>query len=72
MNPSKDRIKLFKADFPGDEFLNVFGFFLDYYTKRSNAILSLNTAKAMILMESEKNRLKKEIKTLNGSFGQRT
>ena len=72
MNPSKDRIKLFKADFPGDEFLNVFGFFLDYYTKRNNAILALNTAKAMILMESEKNRLKKEIKTLNGSFGQRT
>ena len=27
MNPTKERIELFKEHFPGDEFLNVFGFF---------------------------------------------
>lgn len=72
LNPSKDRIKMFKDGFPGDEFLNVFGFFLDYYTKLNDAMFALNMARTTIIMEKTMTDLKTEMKTMSGTSGQKT
>ena len=72
LNPSIVRKKLFRESFPGAEFLNVFAFFLDYYTKRNDATFALKMATAQVMTINQKNELKKEIKTLNGTFGRRT
>tara|TARA_R110002074_G_scaffold29195_1_gene83782 strand:- start:38 stop:478 length:441 start_codon:yes stop_codon:yes gene_type:complete len=72
LNPSIVRKKLFRESFPGAEFLNVFAFFLDYYTKRNDATFALKMATAQVIAINQKNELKKEIKTLNGTFGRRT
>lgn len=50
VNYKEERMRLFK-DFPGDEFLDVFTFFLDYYEKRKTAITTLGIVKAEMMME---------------------
>lgn len=72
LNPSVVRVNAFKAEFPGGEFLNVFAFFLDYYTKTNDAILALEIAKAMTMTEIQKKKLMKEITILSGTSGRRT
>ena len=57
-NPTDVRYKLFKEHFPGDEFLNFFGFFLHEYERRSLAILGIQQLKTMlttkeVIQESE-------------------
>jgi hypothetical protein len=57
-NPTDVRYKLFKEHFPGDEFLNFFGFFLREYETRSRAILAIQQLKTMlttkeVIQESE-------------------
>ena len=57
-NPTDVRYKLFKEHFPGDEFLNFFGFFLHEYERRSLAILAIQQLKTMlttkeVIQESE-------------------
>jgi hypothetical protein len=57
-NPTDVRYKLFKEHFPGDEFLNFFGFFLHEYERRSHAILAIQQLKTMlttkeVIQESE-------------------
>lgn len=67
MNPNEKREALFKERFPGDEFLNFFGFFLHESESRRNAILALQ----VVRMEAQRIKLMKEVqKTVNGSHGQ--
>jgi hypothetical protein len=67
MNPNEKREALFKERFPGDEFLNFFGFFLREYESRKNAILALQ----VVRMEAQRMKIMKEVqKTANGSLGQ--
>jgi hypothetical protein len=71
INPIENRIEAFKDEFPGDEFLNVFGFFLGRFQKLKDAIWGLNIAVTQMTMTKSKNELMKEIKMMNGSIGQR-
>lgn len=67
MNPNEKREALFKERFPGDEFLNFFGFFLHESESRRNAILALQ----VVRMEAQRIKLMKEVqKTVSGSHGQ--
>jgi hypothetical protein len=66
INPTDVRYKLFKQHFPGDEFLNFFGFFLREYEKRNLAILAiqqLRTMKTQLEMDQQ-------LRIANGSLGQ--
>jgi hypothetical protein len=57
---------LFKEHFPGDEFLNFFGFFLREYETRNLAILAiqqLRTMKTQLEMDQQ-------LQIANGSRGQ--
>ena len=65
-NPTDVRYNLFKEHFPGDEFLNFFGFFLREYETRSRAILAIQTLKTMKM----KMEMDQELKIANGSLGQ--
>lgn len=71
MNPKDKRMKVF-ADFPGDEFLNVFAFFLSNYEKQKNAIYALNMAQAQVTMTNMKNELMNELKEASGTSGRQT
>jgi len=67
MNPNEKREALFKERFPGDEFLNFFGFFLRESESRRNAILALQ----VVRMEAQRMKIMKEVqKTANGLHGQ--
>jgi len=66
INPTDVRYKLFKQHFPGDEFLNFFGFFLREYETRNLAILAiqqLRTMKTQLEMDQQ-------LQIANGSRGQ--
>ena len=65
INPNDVRYKIFKEHFPGEEFLNFFGFFLREYEKRNLAILGIQQLRMM------KNHLEmtQELKITNGSLG---
>jgi len=65
-NPTELRYNLFKEHFPGDEFLNFFGFFLREYETRSRAILAIQTLKTMKM----KMEMDQELRIANGSLGQ--
>jgi len=65
-NPTEFRYNLFKEHFPGDEFLNFFGFFLREYETRSRAILAIQTLKTMKM----KMEMDQELRIQNGSLGQ--
>lgn len=64
-NPTAIRYELFKKHFPGDEFLNYFGFFLHNYEQRKAAILSIQ----MLRAEMMNKKMIQELKIQNGSFG---
>lgn len=67
LNANEDREKLFKERFPGDEFLNFFGFFLTEYEQRKLAILGIQTLR----MIHQRNQILREVsKTVNGLYGQ--
>jgi hypothetical protein len=56
LNPNEVRYKEFKENFPGDEFLNFFSFFLDLSEKRKLAILGIQMARQrmeMMMMEQD-------------------
>jgi hypothetical protein len=56
LNPNDNRYKEFKENFPGDEFLNFFSFFLDLSHKRKLAILGIQMARQrmeMMMMEQD-------------------
>ena len=72
VNPISKRIEAFKKEFPGDEFLNVFAFFLNRWEKLKDGIWALNIAKAEVTMTMTKNELKNQIKMMNGSDGHQT
>ena len=72
VNPISKRIEAFKKEFPGDEFLNVFAFFLNKWEKLKDGIWALNMAKAEVTMTMTKNELKNQIKMMNGSDGHQT
>ena len=66
LNPNETRYKEFKENFPGDEFLNFFSFFLDLSDKRRLAILGIQMARQrmeMMMMEQD-------LKIQSGSVGQ--
>jgi hypothetical protein len=66
LNPNEVRYKEFKENFPGDEFLNFFSFFLDLSEKRKLAILGIQMARQrmeMMMMEQD-------LKIQSGSVGQ--
>jgi len=66
LNPNEVRYKEFKENFPGDEFLNFFSFFLDISEKRKLAILGIQMARQrmeMMMMEQD-------LKIQSGSVGQ--
>jgi hypothetical protein len=65
MNPNDVRYKIFKEDFPGEEFLNFFGFFLREYERRNLAILGIQQLKMM----KTKLEMTQELKIQNGSLG---
>jgi hypothetical protein len=65
VNPTAIRYELFKKHFPGDEFLNYFGFFLHNYEQRKAAILSIQ----MLRAEMMNKKMIQELKIANGSFG---
>jgi hypothetical protein len=65
INPNENRYKIFKEHFPGDEFLNFFGFFLREYEMRSHAILAIQTLKMM----KTKLEMDQDLKIRNGSLG---
>jgi len=65
VNPTAIRYELFKKHFPGDEFLNYFGFFLHNYEQRKAAILSIQ----MLRAEMMNKKMIQELKIQNGSFG---
>lgn len=66
VNPTATRYELFKKHFPGDEFLNYFGFFLHNYEQLKAAILSIQ----MLRTEMMNKKMIQELKIANGSFGQ--
>jgi len=66
LNPNENRYNEFKENFPGDEFLNFFSFFLDLSDKRRLAILGIQMARQrmeMMMMEQD-------LKIQSGSVGQ--
>lgn len=66
MNPNAKREALFKERFPGDEFINFFGFFLRESERRNLAILALQ----MRRMKKQKRRIQMELsKTASGLSG---
>lgn len=72
MNPSEKRMKIFDEEFPGDEFLNVFGFFLRSWENLSRAMYILKMAQTEIMMEETIKDLQHEVNDRNGSNGRRT
>jgi hypothetical protein len=66
VNPTDVRYNLFKEHFPGDEFLNFFGFFLREYESRNLAILAIQQLKMMKMNL----QMTQELKIQNGSLGQ--
>lgn len=69
LNPNKKREDLFKQSFPGDEFLNFFGFFLHESKRRKLAILGIQTAR---MMETNRMLMKELSEIPSGSLGQRS
>jgi len=73
LNPSAKRYKIFKEEFPGDEFLSVFAFFLSSWEKRKDAIWALNIARTKVQMEKMTKEMKTEIQAMKtGTTGQQT
>lgn len=67
LNPNDKREALFKEKFPGDEFLNFFGFFLHESERRKLAILALQ----IVRTNFQKRRIMKDLREIqNGTFGQ--
>jgi hypothetical protein len=66
LNPNDVRHKLFKEHFPGDEFLNFYGFFLNSLEERSLAILGIQTVRMMM----QRMIMEQELQIQNGSSGQ--
>jgi hypothetical protein len=65
-NPNDVREKLFRDKFPGDEFLNFFGFFLTEYEQRKLAILGIQTLR----MIHQRNQILRDVsKTVSGLSG---
>ena len=65
-NPTDVRYKLFKEHFPGDEFLNFFGFFLREYETRNLAILAIQQLRMM----KTQLEMDQQLQIANGSRGQ--
>jgi hypothetical protein len=66
LNPNELRYKEFKENFPGDEFLNFFSFFLDLSEKRKLAILGIQMARQRLEMMM----MEQDLKIQSGSVGQ--
>lgn len=69
LNPNKNREEIFKRSFPGDEFLNFFGFFLRESEKRRLAILGIQTLRVMKMNQTIQRKL---LETANGLHGPRS
>lgn len=69
LNPNKKREEIFKAKFPGDEFLNFFAFFLRESETRKLAIMGIQSARMTMMNQ---NLLKQLSEIPNGLPGQRT
>ena len=66
LNPNKKREDIFKAHFPGDEFMNFFAFFLSESQKRKNAISAIQ----ILRMMEEREKIERSLsETQNGSPG---
>ena len=73
LNPLRNREKIFAEHFRGDEFLNVFAFFLNSYEKLKVSMYILNMATATSQIQMSKNELKKEIARIqHGTNGRET
>ena len=69
LNPNKKREEIFKAKFPGDEFLNFFAFFLRESETRKLAIMGIQSARMTVMNQ----KLLKQLSEIpNGLPGQRT
>jgi len=72
LNPLKDRMKVFNNNFEGDEFLDVFAFFLNKYETLNHAMLILETARSQMKMKKTKQMIMKEKKEITiGTNGQK-
>jgi hypothetical protein len=69
LNPNNKREEIFKRSFPGDEFLNVFAFFLHSSKQRKLAMLGIQ----LMRMEIQKRKIHQSLsQTVNGSAGQKS
>ena len=62
--PSADRQKIFNDHFPGDEFLNWLGFFLNKYAGQKIAISVLNLVRTTTTLQEVQEELALEVKTM--------
>lgn len=69
LNPNKKREEIFKRSFPGDEFLNFFGFFLQESERRKLAIMGIQSARMTMMNQSLQMQL---LEIASGSSGQRS
>ena len=71
INPPDKRVKIFDQDFPGEEFMNVFGFFLTTYEAWKDALSVLNLIQVETMTNRMKKLMDKELKKMNGTTGQK-
>ena len=64
INPLRNRERIFSDHFRGDEFLNVFAFFLNSYEQLKVAMYIMNMAKATSQIQKSKAELMKEIESI--------
>ena len=72
LNPSAKRREIFKAGFPGDEFIDFFAFFLQQSEQRKLAMLGIQLMRAKEQMKKMKKTTAAQMKemTASGSSGQ--
>jgi hypothetical protein len=72
LNPSVKRKEIFKASFPGDEFIDFFAFFLRQSEQRKLAILGIQMMRAKEQMKMMRKTTADQMRemTASGSFGQ--
>jgi hypothetical protein len=66
LNPNNKREDIFKRSFPGDEFLNFFGFFLQESKRRKIAIMGIQSARMTMMNQNLQKQLSEIVNGLPG------